>query len=198
MNNHNVDLFVNRLQKGDKKAFVELIDKYNQRLYGYALSLTNDHTQAQDILQNVFLKTWEKRKKLGIHSSVQNYLFKSVYNEFINQYKKKRSTMILEQKYFQALEKAISIQNEESMDKIMTKISEEIKQLPPKCQQIFILSKKEGLTNIEISEYLNVSIKTVEAQITKAYGLLRERLGKKYDMVLTLFIGSYSKKLGQG
>ena len=198
MNNHNVDLFVNRLQKGDKKSFVELIDKYNQRLYGYALSLTNDHTQAQDILQNVFLKTWEKRKKLGIHSSVQNYLFKSVYNEFINQYKKKRSTMILEQKYFQALEKAISIQNEESMDKIMTKISEEIKQLPPKCQQIFILSKKEGLTNIEISEYLNVSIKTVEAQITKAYGLLRERLGKKYEMVLTLFIGSYSKKLGQG
>lgn len=197
MNNHNVDLFVNRLQKGDKKAFVELIDKYNQRLYGYALSLTNDHTQAQDILQNVFLKTWEKRKKLGIHSSVQNYLFKSVYNEFINQYKKKRSTMILEQKYFQALEKAISIQNEESMDKIMTKISEEIKQLPPKCQQIFILSKKEGLTNIEISEYLNVSIKTVEAQITKAYGLLRERLGKKYEMVLTLFIGSYSKNLGQ-
>jgi len=198
MNNHNVDLFINRLQKGDKKAFVALIDKYNQRLYGYALSLTNDHTQAQDILQNVFLKTWEKRKKLGIHSSVQNYLFKSVYNEFINQYKKKRSTMILEQKYFQALEKAISIQNEESMDKIMTKISEEIKQLPPKCQQIFILSKKEGLTNIEISEYLNVSIKTVEAQITKAYGLLRERLGKKYEMVLTLFIGSYSKKLGQG
>lgn len=198
MNNHNVDLFINRLQKGDKKAFVELIDTYNQRLYGYALSLTNDHTEAQDILQNVFLKTWEKRKKLGIHSSVQNYLFKSVYNEFINQYKKKRSTMILEQKYFQALEKAISIQNEESMDKIMTKISEEIQQLPPKCQQIFILSKKEGLTNIEISEYLNVSKKTVEAQITKAYGLLRERLGKKYEMVLTLFIGSYSKKLGQG
>jgi len=198
MNNHNVDLFVNRLQKGDKKAFVALIDKYNQRLYGYALSLTNDHTQAQDILQNVFLKTWEKRKKLGIHSSVQNYLFKSVYNEFINQYKKKRSTMILEQKYFQALEKAISIQNEESLDKIMTKISEEIKQLPPKCQQIFILSKKEGLTNIEISEYLNVSKKTVEAQITKAYGLLRKRLGKKYEMVLSLFIGTYSKKLGQG
>ncbi len=198
MNNHNVDLFINRLQKGDKKAFVELIDTYNQRLYGYALSLTNDHTEAQDILQNVFLKTWEKRKKLGIHSSVQNYLFKSVYNEFINQYKKKRSTMILEQKYFQALEKAISIQNEESMDKIMTKISEEIQQLPPKCQQIFILSKKEGLTNIEISEYLNVSKKTVEAQITKAYGLLRERLGKKYEMLLTLFIGTYSKKLRQG
>lgn len=74
----------------------------------------------------------------------------------------------------------------------------EIKQLPHKCQQIFILSKKEGLTNVEISEYLNVSKKTVEAQITKAYGLLRERLGEKYEMLLALFIGTYSKKLRQG
>ena len=71
----------------------------------------------------------------------------------------------------------------------------EINNLPPKCQKVFILSKKEGLTNIEISEHLNISIKTVEAQITKAFGILRERLGKKYDMLLFIFFGRKTNRL---
>src|SRR5690606_6220454 len=150
-------LLIKRLQRGDEKAYVCLVDMYNRRLFGYALTLTNDHALAEDILQNVFLKTWEKRKKLNVHTSLQNYLFKSVYNEFINAYKKNRSTMILEHKYFEGLEKAVNMHNEQSFDLIIAQITKEIQNLPPKCQQIFVLSKKEGLTNMEISEYLNIS-----------------------------------------
>ena len=69
------------------------------------------------------------------------------------------------------------------MCKIFT---EEIEKLPPKCKDVFMLSKIEGLTNIEISEHLDLSIKTVEAQITKAYSKLRNRLGEQYK-VLFLF-----------
>ncbi|MEZ4970226.1 MAG: RNA polymerase sigma-70 factor [Flavobacteriaceae bacterium] len=188
-------LLIKHLQKGDEKAYVNLVDTYNKRLYGYALTLTNDHTLAEDILQNVFLKTWEKRKKLNVHTSIQNYLFKSVYNEFINAYKKNRSTMILEHKYFEGLEKAVNMHNEQSFDLIIAQITKEIQNLPPKCQQIFVLSKKEGLTNMEISEYLNVSLKTVEAQITKAFGILKERLGEKYKMILMVVFGEYHHKL---
>tara|TARA_R110000796_G_scaffold23445_1_gene67087 strand:+ start:24227 stop:24817 length:591 start_codon:yes stop_codon:yes gene_type:complete len=186
---------IKRLQNGDEKAYIYLVDLYNRRLFGYALSLSNDHALAEDILQNVFLKTWEKRKKLNVHTSLQNYLFKSVYNEFINAYKRKRSTMILEHKYFEGLERAINLHSEQSFEPIIAQITKEIENLPPKCQQIFVLSKKEGLTNIEISEYLNVSKKTVEAQITKAFGILRERLGKKYDMLLFIFFGRKTNRL---
>jgi len=53
-----------------------------------------------------------------------------------------------------------------------------IEQLPPKCKETLLLSKKEGLTNIEIAEYLDVSIKTVEGQISKAFKILREKLNE--------------------
>lgn len=190
MNYDDNDLLVDQLQKGNEKAYVYLVDTYNKRLFGYAVTLTNDHAQAEDILQNVFLKAWKQRKKIGIKSSLQNYLFKSVYNEFINQYKRKRSTMILEQKYFASLEKAVNMYDDQSFESIIARITLEIQNLPPKCQEVFILSKKEGLTNMEISEYLNVSMKTVEAQITKAFGILRKRLGEKYKSFLILIFGA--------
>lgn len=189
MNYDDTDFLIDQLQKGNERAYVFLVDTHTKRLFGYALTLTNDHAQAEDILQNVFFKAWKQRKKIGIKSSLQNYLFKSVYNEFINQYKKKRSTMILEQKYFASLEKAVNVHDDQSFEGIIARITLEIQNLPPKCRQIFILSKKEGLTNMEISEYLNVSIKTVEGQITKAFGILRERLGVKYKSVFIIIFG---------
>ena len=91
-------LLLEGLKLGEEKAYVFLVDRYNQRLFGYALTLTNYYCMAEDIIQNVFFAIWKRRKKLFIQSSLQNYLFKSVYNEFVNQYKKNRSTMILERK----------------------------------------------------------------------------------------------------
>ncbi|MCM4166077.1 ECF RNA polymerase sigma factor SigW [Arenibacter antarcticus] len=196
MKNDKNNFLTYRLKIGEETAFVSLVDRYSKPLFGYALSLTHNHAQSQDILQNVFLKTWEKRKKLEIHSSLQNFLYKSVYNEFINQYKRKKSSMVLEQKYFNSLEKAVLLQEDHDFenDSINKKISMEIQRLPPKCQQVFILSKKEGLTNIEISEYLNVSLKTVEAQITKGFNILRGKVNVKYEMVFTMIFGKQHKK----
>jgi RNA polymerase sigma-70 factor (ECF subfamily) len=65
----------------------------------------------------------------------------------------------------------------------------EIENLPPKCKQTFLLSKQEGLTNMEIAEYLNVSIKSVEAHITKAFSILRKKVGDKMNGILFLLFG---------
>ena len=181
---------VERLKNGEEQAFIQLVDLYDRRLFGYALTLTNDHALAEDILQNVFLRTWENRKNLRITSSLQNYMFRSVYNEFINQYKKNRSTMVLEQKYFEAFEKVVQSHSEKSWEKVMGRITREIESLPPKCREVFLLSRKEGLTNLEISEYLKVSIKTVEAHLTKAFGVLRKELGAEYRTFLFVLFGS--------
>jgi len=191
MNKDDMTELIEGLKNGEEKAFIQLVDLYNRRLFGYALTLTNDRVLAQDILQNVFLRTWEKRKKLQIAtSSLKNFLFKSVYNEFINQYKKNRSTMVLEQKYFEALDKVVQSHSETSWEKIMGRVTQEIENLPPKCREVLLLSRKEGLTNLEISEYLKVSIKTVEAHLTKAFGELRRRLGEEYRMFLFVLFGS--------
>ena len=183
---------IESLIKGEEKAFVYLVDHYSQRLYGYALTLTKDHAEAEDIVQNVFLRAWEKRKKMHITTSLQNYLYKSVRNEFLNQYKKSRSTMILEQKYFEALDKATYNRDENEFQTTLAHIAREIQNLPPKCREVFIMSRKEGLTNQEISEYLNISVKTVEAQITKAFTVLRKELDEKCKTILFMLMGRVS------
>ena len=189
MNDKDGPNLVERLRNGEEDAFIELVDLYDRRLFGYALTLTNDHAWAQDVLQNVFLRTYEKRKKLHISSSLRNYLFRSVYNEFINQYKKNRSTMVLEQKYFEALDKAVQSHTDTAWETIMIRVTQEIENLPPRCREVFLLSRKDGLTNLEISEYLKVSLKTVEAHLTKAFGTLRKKLGTEYRTFLLVVFG---------
>ena len=190
-------LLVQALKKGDKNAFVHLVDKYNRRLFAYALSLTNDHVMAEDILQNVFIRAWEKRKKMQIEKSLSNYLFRTIHNEFINQYKKKQSVLKLEKKYYEKLETVAQAQDDASFDKLIRLINKEVANLPPRCREVFLLSRKEGLTNLEISKHLEISIKTVEAQITKAFLILREKLQGSYRTLLFILISNsdYSKKL---
>lgn len=182
-------LLLESLKNGEEKAFVYLVEHFNQRLFGYALTLTNDHAMAEDIIQNVFFTTWKKRKSLFIKSSLQNYLLKSVYNEFVNQYKKRQSTMILESRYFEGLEKATHGHDNTSLEKALKLIMSEIQNLPPKCREIFILSRQDGLTNLEIAEYLNISIKTVEAQITKSFKQIRKNIEGKIKPILFLLLG---------
>lgn len=183
------------LIKGNEKAYMFLLDTYHKRLHAYAMTLVNDQALSQDIVQNVFVKTWKSRKKLDKRFFIQSFLYKAVYNEFVNNYQKNRAMMLLQQKYVESLNEVVEHLDEDRIEQMICIVNREIQNLPPKCQKVFIMSKKEGLTNIEISEYLNVSIKTVEAQITKAFGILRQKLGEKYEVILLVLFGIGARKL---
>ncbi|UGU17431.1 sigma-70 family RNA polymerase sigma factor [Sinomicrobium kalidii] len=182
------NFLVEQLKKGDNKAYMYLLNHYHGRLYAYAQTLTNDHTQTEDIIQNVFLKTWRSRKKLDTYFSVQSFLYKSVYNEFLSAYRKDRAVTLLEQKYMESLYQIVEETDEDTITKMIKLVKKEVMKLPPKCKQIFSLSKEDGLTNVEIAEYLDISIKTVEAQITKAFKILRKELGDKYESFLFILL----------
>ncbi|MBU2904326.1 RNA polymerase sigma-70 factor [Arenibacter algicola] len=188
------DGLIEGLKKGNEGAYGFLVEHYHNRLCIYANSLIRDDLMAEDIVQNVFVQVWEKRHKLKHDFSLENYLYKSVHNKFIDQYRKGKAVMALEKKYIAALELAVEEKDEIQEQKILNILFDAIQELPPKCKQIFLMSKKEGLTNMEISEYLNVSKKTVEGQITKAFGILREKLGKKYEMIMFLVFGSETNR----
>jgi len=181
------DNLIAHLKKGDGDAFSFLVNSYNHQLCVYANSLVNDKALAEDIVQNVYIKTWEKRKYLNECFSIKSFLYKSVYNEFIDQYRKNRSVTILEKKYIEALD-AIIEEDNNVLEKLYLLVQNEIQNLPPKCKNIFLLSKKEGLSNVEISEHLNISTKTVEAHITKAFCLIRERVNIPANMGTFLFL----------
>jgi RNA polymerase sigma-70 factor (family 1) len=177
---------IKKLISGEEKAYMFLLNKYHRQLNAYAFTLTHEQSQAQDIVQNVFLNTWKSRKKLNPEFSIRNFLYKCVYNEFLNTYQKNKAVVLLNKKYIEYTHEIAVEMDDNIMNKMMDIVNKEIKKLPPKCQKVFVLSKKEGLTNNEIADYLDVSIKTVEAQITKAFRILKDQLGDKHEMILIL------------
>ncbi|OBX25377.1 RNA polymerase sigma-70 factor [Gelidibacter algens] len=183
---------MNHLQKGDEKAYVHLVKTYHRPLFAYALSLNSDHALAEDIVQTVFLKTWEYRKRLIPDYSIKSFLYKITYNEFINQYHKTRALSTLESAYMEAIDEVVDDGNLELLERKIALVTKGIENLPPKCKETFLLSNKEGLTNIEIAEYMNISIKTVEGHITKAFSILREKIGDKTKLIL-FFVFRYNK-----
>jgi len=180
---------IESLKNGDAKAYTYLVDHNHHKLCVYAYTLAHDTDTAEDIVQNVFIRIWRKRDRLKSDFSMQSFLYKSVYNEFIDQYRKQRTVLPLEKKYIDALSTMVETEEENSLEKVIAVVKQEIENLPPKCKQTFLLSKQDGLTNIEIAEYLDVSIKSVEAHITKAFSILREKVGDKMHGILFLLFG---------
>lgn len=180
---NNSDLILH-LKKGNADAYAYLVDTYNHKLCLYANSLMNDVPVSEDIVQNVFIKVWERRDNLNTNFSIKSYLYKSVYNTCINEYKRNQSVTALEKKYIEELERIIDNKDIDMMEKLIGLVKDAIQELPPKCKEIFLLSKKEGLTHIEISEYLNLSKNTIERQINIAFSRIRENVGNKTDVIL--------------
>lgn len=187
------DILIESLRNGDERAYTFLIDTYHHKLCVYANSLAKNIYSAEDIVQNVFIKVWEQRTRLKSDHSIKSFLYKLVYNEFIDLYRKNQSLFSLEKTYYDALNSVVLEDDSESFQRVLKVVNKEIESLPPKCKEVFILSKKEGLTNIEIAEHLDVSIKTVEAQITKAFSILRSSLEEKVKTVLLLLFGKKKK-----
>ncbi|GAA3735089.1 RNA polymerase sigma-70 factor [Flavobacterium ginsengisoli] len=186
-------ILIESLQNGDESAYTYLIDTYHHKLCVYANSLVKNVYSAEDIVQNVFIKVWEQRTRLKVDHSLKSFLYKLVYNEFIDLYRKNQSLFSLEKSYYDALNGIVQEEDSESFQRVLNAVNKEIQNLPPKCKEVFILSKKEGLTNIEIAEHLDVSIKTVEAQITKAFSILRTSLEEKVKSVLFLLFSAKKK-----
>lgn len=172
----NENILKNALAKGNKEAFKYVMDNYFKKLCAYALSLCHDKNQAEDIVQNVFLKLWRKKEGVTKVNRLSSFLYRSVYNEFIDQYRQTKEVMSLEKKHIEGLSSLLEEEKDEDLDKLIKIVNEEIEYLPEKCKKTFLLSKKEGLTNFEIADYLDISVKSVEAHITKAYRILREKI----------------------
>ena len=166
--------FINKLQKGDEAAFKELVEKYSDALFGYALTLSGNHHTANDIVQEVFISTFEYRKKLNHKYSIESFLYKSTYNKFIDLYYKNKSRSKLHEQYRLILNQLLINPQENRL--MLEKMRREIENLPKKIKDIFVLSKTNGYTNLEISETLGISVKTVESNITKAYKILKKKL----------------------
>lgn len=181
--------FIECLRNGDEKAYTYLVDRFYHRLCAYADSLVHDKDQAEDIVQNVLVRVWEKRKTLDARFSLKSFLFRSVRNEFVDHHRKRQSVAVLEKDYVETLRK-FEGRDEAFFEKLLARAQREIQELPPKCQKIFLLSKRDGFTNSEIAEQLNLSKKTIEYHITKAFSILRRRTNNNLEPIFFILFGS--------
>lgn len=176
-----------KLKNDSRKAYEIIYKLYYNDICTFLLSFTNDTQVAEDIAQNIMLMLWEKRVKINLKSSLKKYLLKSAYNSFINHYRSnKKNREQLETLKFEVLHKVVLEEDDfKRRELIFSKLDKAIGELPPKCKQVFILGKIQGYKYKEISEKLNISIKTVENHMSKSFKLIKVKMK---DDILLLFV----------
>ncbi|AXT18680.1 RNA polymerase sigma-70 factor [Flavobacteriaceae bacterium AU392] len=162
-----------QIQNNDNQALKEVFDLYYKVLCSYIVQFTHDMPEAEDIVQNTFIKLWEKRNKITINTSLKSYLFRVSYNECMDNIKrKKRKDLLLENLKYKLLQSQLE-QDQYIVNQKIKRIKTLVDTLPKRCKEILLLSKEKGLKNKEIAIKLNISIKTVESQIRIAFQKIR-------------------------
>ena len=170
----------------DDLYFEAIFKEYFKPLTYYAIKFTKDNDSAKEIVHNVFVNLWEKRETISSDKPLRSYLYTSVHNRCIN-YLRDRSKFHNNDVGDLCYINELAGEHQDLMEQNETEsvIIDAINQLPDRCRQIFKLSRFEEKRYGEIASILNISIKTVEAQISKALKILREELNDY--LTLTIF-----------
>ena len=185
----NKGLIVN---KETPQWFDEIFRRYSKPLFYYAVKFVDDEA-AKDVVQDIFLKLWSDRSII-VRQSLNSLIFTMVRNSCLQQLEKQKvrnnyieTTKLILQKeelLFYTKEKSSLIEQE-----LEDKLNEVLNSLPVRCKQVFLMSRFENKRNREIGEELNISVKAVEKQITKALAIIRVEM-KDY-LPLLLFLSSH-------
>ncbi len=174
------------IRNGSEKAFNKAFELYYTSLCYFADHILHDFDLSRSVVQQVFVDMWVKREKLQV-ISLKAYLFQSARNAAFDVLKHKKA----ESKYLSMLDQSEKgqmtdwIENAELADQI----NKAIDKLPEKCRQIFILCRFEELKYAEIAEKLDISVKTVEMQVSIALKKLKAELSDYQSLNLfSLFI----------
>ena len=176
--NFDIELF-NKIKEGDFDAFRLLFEQYYNRLCNYASSYFQDDFTYEDAVQEVFAKIWEDRRKIRIAGSVKAYLYTSVKNTCLNKLKSESVRLGYTSACFEN-EDHIVDSDEMEQQEFRNYLSQCIEKLPPRCKDIFIQSRFNETKQEKIALNMEISIKTVKAQIGKALKLLRNCLRTSY------------------
>jgi RNA polymerase sigma-70 factor (ECF subfamily) len=176
-----------KLKDGNEQAFKALFLKYYSAMCHFASQFLTDRELAEEIVQEMFVKIWEKRSVLNIETSVKHYLFRSVRNHCLNQIQHEKIRKQYASKVLEAAQQEINTEQYFLEVDLIQRIEKCIESLPPKRREIFRLSREQGLKYKEIADKLDISVKTVEAQMGLALKYLREELKDFSNHLMTLF-----------
>ncbi len=175
-----------RLQKRDEAAFEQVYKNNYKNLHAYVFTMLKDEMMAEEMVQNVFYRIWERPENLTISGSIEAYLYRAVHNETLNYLKhlKVRSEHRLFVSH-RRQEEAEGASKKIQVKELEGRLRQALNELPEQCRTIFQMSRFEELRYREIAVKLGISVKTVENQMGKALRILRMKLVD--FMILVLF-----------
>ena len=170
-------------------SFEQLFKTHFKRLYAYALTIVKEEMTAEEMVQNVFFKIWEKKGKVDIKTSISAYLYRSVYHESLN-YLKHRKVKAAYQSHaaWQAKDQSDNAASKVQLSELQQKLDTALRELPEQCRTIFQMSRFEELRYQEIADRLGLSVKTVENQMGKALRILRLKLADYLPLLIAILI----------
>ena len=171
----------------DVKAYEKIFGHYYSDLCRFVLVYVKDKTIAEEIVQEVFITIWEKRKKLNIQHSLKSYLYSSVKNRALNYLRDNKPHHFADLQIARDNEDVSEI-NYLEYNELSKLIEESINSLPEKCKEIFLLSREENLSNPEIAARLDLSVKTVKNQMGIALQKIRTHLQPYFEKVLYVLL----------
>lgn len=174
------------LRKGDNEAFTVLYKKHWRQVYNFCRLYLSTKEDAEEILQEVFIKLWEMHALIRVEDKLEGLLFIITRNIIFNENRRKLNENYYKVSMLAAMEESISIEEEIETQNIIEYIDQLIAKLPPLRQQVFNLNRKEGKTYKEIAQELNISEKAVEHQLTKAMRYLK----KNFTWIMFLLCGT--------
>ncbi len=185
-------ILVQRLKDGDRTAFELLFHFYYPGLVIYSTQFMTDRSTAEEIVQDFFVRLWEKRQNIHSADSLKSYFFTSIRNSSLNYLKHKK----IESGYINEI---TELSNNNLLydpdlyivSELQEKIDSAINDLPKRCKEIFVMSRFKGLSNDEIATELSLSKRTVETQISNAIKILRVELKEYLEILILLGVNIF-------
>lgn len=168
----------------DLTSYEKLFRELFKPLCGFAMKYVGDLDEARNLVHEVFITVWEKFDSLPADTNYKSYLFTSVRNRCLNYLRDKKNHLSLEKMSEDNFSETNTQLETAELEK---EIELAIHSLPDKCRQVFELNRMEGLKYAEIAEKLGISVKTVEAQMSKALSVLREHLREFLTLIFFMF-----------
>ncbi len=178
-----------QMAQGSEPAFTQIFYYYTQRIYHFILGKTKSHEIAEEIVQEVFIKLWQKREELEHVENYESYIFTMATNKVYDHLRKMASEVKIRKHTWETINNISNI-TEETIDfhDSQDLINKAVDQLSPQRKKIYILSKEQGMSRAEIAQEMNLSLSTVSNHLTEALRLIKEHLQKTPGTSLTLIM----------
>jgi len=177
-------LILAKIKEGDIKAFEEIFRRYYSPLCWYATGITGDAVAAEEIVEELFYVFWKDREKIQLFRSIKSYLYRAVRNEAV-QYCEHREVKARYREMILGGEQGMPDNDPQSQmeyKELERVIEHTLEKLPERRSRIFKLNRMQGKKYAEIAAIISVSVKTVEAEMTKALRTLRSEIDNYIQM----------------